>query len=148
MHPEEEKGGGGRVLQMQRNDCFSGLMMLSHHSSKVHPRNMLLWPLWPSFTTTPLTHASAASYLKTIQWRPLLGIVYNADFKPLWLLTSSFCLVPLFSLNLFFFSLSYKAFGVSLGTFHFVKTQKREKNIQFKKGYVRIKMNSLYSTFI
>lgn len=147
MHPEEEKGGGGRVLQMQRNDCFSGLMMLSHHSSKVHPRNMLLWPL-PSFTTTPLTHASAASYLKTIQWRPLLGIVYNADFKPLWLLTSSFCLVPLFSLNLFFFSLSYKAFGVSLGTFHFVRTQKREKNIQFKKGYVRIKMNSLYSTFI
>lgn len=148
MHPEEEKGGGGRVLQMQRNDCFSGLMMLSHHSSKVHPRNMLLWPL-PSFTTTPLTHASAASYLKTIQWRPLLGIVYNADFKPLWLLTSSFCLVPLFSLNLFFFSLSL----TKLSAFHWAhfilsEHKKGKKNIQFKKGYVRIKMNSLYSTFI
>lgn len=129
--PRKKKGGGGRVLQMQRTDCFSSLMIISHYLCNAHLRIMLLWPL-PSFTNTPLsdTHTPAAAYLKTRQWRPLLGIVYNADFEPLWLLILVLSVLNrfLFSLSLsLIFSRSFRHFTGHIGHNSFCQKTKKGK---------------------
>lgn len=125
-----------------------------------HTHTTCYCDLCPLSLIHPLTHAPAAAYLKTIKWRPLLEIVYNAYFVPLRLLSCAFLVSVLyhflFSLNLSFFFLT------KLSAFHWthwarliLSEQEKGKHFSLKKGCdknvtlnLKIHMNSLCSTLI